>query len=83
MSTPKVEKVIIKNDAKVLLRLITSIANLVKRPSPSLVTKTFTGSSGRDVKKHKLDELQLHGVGTKFSVRDVEYIIHMLVMKFR
>ena len=81
LSPPKGESLVITNDAKNLLKIVAAVGNLVNRASPSLVAKTFTGSLGSDVKKHKLDELNLHGSGKKYSVRDVENIINTLIIQ--
>ena len=50
---------VITADAKKFIRLISSVTNLVPKPSPELVSKAFSGSCRRDIKKHKLDELEL------------------------
>ena len=59
------------------------VGNIVKKPSPGLIAKVYVGSKGREVTKHKSDELSLHGVGKSQSVSAAEKLILLLItMKF-
>ena len=79
ISLPVASNLVITADAKKFIRLISSVTNLVSKPSPALISKEFSGSCGRDIKKHKLDEFELHGCGKKYSAKDAENILHCLV----
>ena len=79
--TPIVERVIITSDAINLLRVCLLVGNIVKKPSPGLIDKIYIGSKGREVTKHKLDELSLHGLGKSQSVSAAENLILLLITR--
>ena len=79
--TPIVERVIITSDAINLLRVCLLVGNIVKKPSPGLIANVYIGSKGREVTKHKLDELSLHGLGKSQSVSAAENLILLLITR--